>query len=327
MKKRQLYVFLFAIVFAAVLVLPVSAAVDLDHPAYVTDDANVLSADTEALIINTNQMLEQNCQGSQFCVVTVKYAPAGMDHEEYAVQIFDTWNIGASGDDNGALLVIYTEDDDFWLEMGAGAWNSPYIDEVADMVSDDSQFYKNILRDNDDAAVSALTEDLGAWYEAYYGTSSYNYTPGYTPAQSGYVPTESGGDNSTLGLIIVILLVVICTSPRRCKRRWGHWGLWPFFYLSSWWPTRTRIPRSSGAYWTTSYPTSRPGYRGSSNHSSSYSSRPSSYSSHSSSYSGGSSFHGGGGHSGGGFGGGSRSSGGSSFRGGGGHSGGGFGHR
>ena len=107
-------------------------------------------------------------------------------------------------------------------------------------------------------------------------------------------------------LLFLILLFYVITSPIRCYRRYGRFGIWPFFYFSPWWPTRRRVVR-------------RTAYR-------SAPSRPSSYSSPSGRSSG--SGFGGGRSSGGGFGGG-RSSGGFSGRpGGGGRSGsGGFGHR
>ena len=327
--KRIFQAALLFMLSALLLCAPALAAVDLDSPAYVVDDAGVLSEELENEILTVNETLWYECGEAEFVVVTVNYPPAGMDREEFAVQIFDTWNIGSAETNNGALLVIYTEDDEFWLECGYGVYNSPYVDEIADMVSDDSAFYRALRADEDEKAVSLLTADLLAWYQDHYRTSS---SASSYSGSGGYV-VSSG--SVILALIVMILLLIIITSPFRCRRRYGRWGVWPFFYFSPWWSTRTRVVRPY--YYSTPRPgstlhpweTSRPSgyYRPSSG------SRPSSYSRPSSGWSSGSSsFHSGGGRTGGGFSGGSsHSSGGfhsgGSFHGGGGHSGGGFGKR
>lgn len=332
MKKRSVFSALAVLALLFVLSVPALAAVDLSAPAYVVDDAGVLSASLEDRIVQANQTLEYDCSGAQFVVVTVAYAPAGMDREEFAKEIFDTWNIGSQAENNGALLVVYTEDNDFWLECGYGIYNSPYVDEIADMVSDDSAFYRSIQKGDFESAVSGLLSQLTDWYADYYGSTanngvspSYGNSYGYTQSQSG-----SSSIRGLLVLVILVLLIVMLTSPFRCRRRWGHWGLWPFFYFSPWWGTRTRIRRMNVPRdpWD-------PGYFGQRYSGRTYNQRPGAYHNYSSRPSSGfgsrpsssSSFRSGGGRSGGGFGGGGGRSGGSSFRGGGGHSGGGFGHR
>ena len=287
------------------LAVPAFASVDLSDPQYVVDDANVLSAETEQKILDTNRMLWDECSGAEFVIVTVNYPPSGLDNEEYALKIFNTWHIGSAAEDNGLLLVLYTEEDDFWLQPGDGVFSSPYVDEIADLVSDDSAFYTAVLKDKDEEAVLLLLDGVTKWYRQHYRNSS--------PVQSSgsVTPISNGSDEiSDLGAIMMllffILLFYVITSPIRCYRRYGRFGIWPFFYFSPWWPTRRRVVR-------------RTAYRSAPSRPSSYS-RPSGRSS-------GSGF-GGGRSSGGGFGGG-RSSGGFSGRpGGGGRSGsGGFGHR
>ena len=318
MKKRSLLSLLAALALLFVLAVPALAAVDLNSPNYVVDDADVLSESLENEIVQANQTLEYDCSGAQFVVVTVPYAPAGYDREEYAKEIFDSWNIGSQKENNGALLVLYTEDSEFWLECGYGVYNSPYVDEIADMVSDSSTFYRAVQKDDYEKAVSTLLPALVNWFSDYYGSTANNgsaHSYGDSYGGNAYYQTESSSSiDGFLVLVILVLVLIILTSPIRCRRRWGHWGIWPFFYFSPWWSTRTRINRmySSPPPWENrSYNHRSSGYHG-------YSSRPSS------GFGSGSSFRGGGGRSGGGFGGGSFGGG---FRGGGGHSGGGFGKR
>ena len=300
------------------LSLSALAAVDLSDPQYVVDDAGVLSPELEQNILETNEMLWNDCSGAEFVVVTVNYPPAGLDNEEYAKKIFDTWHIGSASEDNGMLLVLYTESDDFWLQPGEGVFSSAYVDEIADMVDDNSSFYRAIQEDRDEDAVTGLLEGVSRWYQTHWQTGS--YVPSYSGGSAG---VQSGGEISDfqafMFLIFLILLFYIITSPIRCRRRWGRWGIWPLYYFSPWWHTRSRVFRPMSYR---SPPVNPP-------RTSSYT-RPSNYTRPSSGHSSsGSSFRSGGGHSGsGGFGGG-RSSGGFSGRpGGGGRSGsGGFGHR
>ena len=316
MRKAITLLVLLLLVFS--LSLSSLAAVDLSDPQYVVDDAGVLSPELEQRILETNEMLWNDCSGAEFVVVTVNYPPAGLDNEEYAKKIFDTWHIGSASEDNGMLLVLYTEADDFWLQPGEGIYSSAYVDEIADMVSDNSSFYRAILEDRDEEAVSVLLEGVTRWYQAHWQAVS--YVPFYS---GGGVSSQSGGEISDLQafmfLVFLILLFYIITSPIRCRRRWGRWGIWPLYYFSPWWHTRSRVIRPMSYR---SQPVNPP-------RTSSYT-RPSNYtrppSGHSSSAS---SFHSGGGRSGSsGFGGGRTSGGFSGRPGGGGRSGsGGFGHR
>jgi len=315
MIKRSVLSVLAVLSLLILLSVPALAAVDLSAPAYVVDDANVLSDALENQIVQANQTLEYDCSGAQFVVVTVAYAPAGMDREEFAKEIFNTWNIGSQLENNGMLLVVYTEDNDFWLQPGDGIWDSPYVDEIADMVSDNSTFYRSIQRDDFETAVSGLLSQLTDWYADYYGSTAHNgVSPSYGNSY-GYPQSQSGSSSlrGLLVLVILILLIVMLTSPFRCRRRWGHWGLWPFFYFSPWWSTRTRVRRMNiprdpwdPGYYGQRYSGRAYDHRTGAYHN--YSSRPSSgFGSRPSS---GSSFRSGGGSSSrGGFGGGGRSGG------------------
>lgn len=315
--KRILPLLLSLLLLAGVCAVPALAAIDLDSPDYVVDDANVLSEKLENKIRDLNQTLEYDCQGAQLVVVTVVYPTAGMDREEFAKEIFDTWNIGSGEYNNGSLLVIYTESDEFWLECGYGIYNSPYVDEIADMVSDSSSFYRTLQKSDYEGAVSSLVSDLSDWYSHYYGSTANNGSPQSFPGSSGgsVYSYESDSDSVLsviLGLIIIILILKIVLSPLKYHRRYGRWGVWPFVYFSPWWSTRPRRTSTTPPWETNStvihtHPYRPPSSTFGSSHSSSHSSFGS-HSSHSSfggfsgGHSGGGGFHGGGGHSGGGFG-------------------------
>ena len=83
-------------IFSAILVLIILltgsvgafAVVEPTKEFYVADYANVLTPETEQLIIDYNGALETQCQGAQFVVVTVDYLD-GMYSDEYAMQVFN----------------------------------------------------------------------------------------------------------------------------------------------------------------------------------------------------------------------------------------------
>ena len=112
-----------ALVAALILTLaPVAlAAVNVVSPTddfYVNDAAGVLSAATKGHIVLNNDALNEAC-GAQIVIVTVD-SVGDATMEEYASTLFDEWNIGSSEKNNGLLLVMSIDDDDYWMTEGKG---------------------------------------------------------------------------------------------------------------------------------------------------------------------------------------------------------------
>ena len=90
-----------SILFALALCLGLCSAAlaaDIIEPGpdfYVTDNAGTLSPATEELILDASGPLEQYCDGAQICVVTINYLPQGLDSEQYAWQLFNSWGVGS----------------------------------------------------------------------------------------------------------------------------------------------------------------------------------------------------------------------------------------
>ena len=68
---KKILSFLFALCLCLSVSVSAFAVVDRSESFYVADYSNVLSNDTEQMIINYNGSLEQQCQGAQIVVVTV----------------------------------------------------------------------------------------------------------------------------------------------------------------------------------------------------------------------------------------------------------------
>lgn len=270
---------------------------------YVTDEAGVLSEETERMIVNYNGALEAQCSGAQVVVVTVRYLD-GMYCDEYAYQLFNDWGVGSAKYNNGMLLLLATEENKAWLAYGLGLNGCIDEDTVDDMLEE--HFWGKFDRGRYDEAVTELFMELLEWYDdeysaetAYSGSGSqyyYGSDYGYND-YSYYTDYQTGGSGSILSGIIRLIVVIAIFNAifgGGSRRGGGSWLPWFLFFSS--------VNRNN-----------RTGYRGYNN----YRSGRSGYGGYSSGWTGG--------HSGfsgsSGFGGSGRSGG---FGGGSGHGGGGF---
>ena len=141
------------------------AVVDQSESYYVADYSNVLSNDTEQMIINYNGSLEYQCQGAQIVVVTVDYLD-GMYSDEYAYQLFNDWGVGSADYNNGMLLLLAIQENKAWLAYGIGLNSLIDSDQVDSML--DKYFWKDFDRGNYDEAVTSLFNALLKWYDEQY---------------------------------------------------------------------------------------------------------------------------------------------------------------
>ena len=103
----------------ALQLTPVHAAAPLPAlQSHVNDYAGVLAARGPA-IDATLQAFEAQT-GHQVFVLTVERLPADSSIEAYAVAVFEQWQPGRQGKDDGALLVIVTGDRKMRIETGYG---------------------------------------------------------------------------------------------------------------------------------------------------------------------------------------------------------------
>lgn len=290
------------ILICILLTLSVQALPVPGENIYACDEAGVLSAETAELLLTVNAELEQQCSGAQFVVVTVK-GMDGLNSDEYAYTLFNDWGVGSASENNGMLLAFATEENRGWLAVGSGITGS-FTDAIADNYLN-RYFWDSYDAGNYDRGVQQLTGALLDWYRSYYRVSSSVQQPAqsYAAPQNGYAAPQTQSGGVSFASLLFLLVILLLLSGRRTYRRWGHWGIWPFYYLAPWWAMRSTY-RPYLTY-----------YRTPANNRHSYNYRPSG------GFGGGRAGGGGGRSSGGGF----RSSGGGSF--GGGRAGGGGGRR
>ena len=321
---RAVSALLITLLFAMLLTVPARAAVpDATSDFYVNDYAGVLSAETEEDIVNRNLSLE-SATGAQI-VVSVVDDTGGLSMEQYAYDMASTWGIGSAEKNNGVLLLLSIDDDDYHCLQGSGL-------EILLPTSTISRILQEKLEpdfaDKDyDAGVRktfrALFDEVSAIYGFTYNASGNTGNVGNPGSAGGHpAPPEPDMDvDAVMGLlgflVIIIILIGVLSRPRRRYYRGNYYtGSGPSFgtgfLLGSMLNRRRRPPPPppppGRSFWDDPPhgrgprpPRSGGGFGGGS-------------------FGGGGSFRGGGGSfrgGGGGFSGGSRGGGGGSFRGGG----------
>lgn len=227
---------LFALLICFTVCGSASALVSQSESFYVADSADVLTDSTEQMIINYNGALEQQCNGAQIVVVTVKYLD-GMYCDEYAYQLFNDWGIGSAQYNNGMLLLLATEENKAWLAYGLGLNGCLDEDTVDDMLED--HFWGKFDRGRYDEAVTELFLELLEWYDDEYSAQtaySGNSNQYYYGSNNGYNANYQTGEGVSVLSGIIRILVVIAIFDAifggGSRRSGGSWLPWYLFFNS-----------------------------------------------------------------------------------------------
>lgn len=234
---KKTFSFILALCLCLSLGASAFAVVDQSESFYVADYSNVLSNDTEQMIINYNGSLEQQCQGAQIVVVTVDYLD-GMYSDEYAYQLFNDWGVGSADYNNGMLLLLAIQENKAWLAYGLGLSSLIDSDQVDSLL--DKYFWKDFDRGNYDEAVTSLFNALLAWYDEQYdaqvvqsGTSvssGNEYYTGYSEPSFGERLSHALG--SIIEILVVIAVLSMLFGGGRRGRGAGSWLPWFLLFNS-----------------------------------------------------------------------------------------------
>ena len=213
---RKLSALLLVFVVSAAALCPAFAASaslpSLPSGQCVVDDANVLSSSTVQTITDLNAQLESSCSGAQIGVLTVDYT-GNLTTEDYALQAFNTWDIGSSSENNGVLILLVMEsqeyeDGDYYLTYGDGFRNTTLESQasaLAQTMEDD------FVRQDYDDAVTTCARNVAQTIADIYGVSlSGGNTNNGSYNEPAYDDNSSGGlGDILLGFITILFTVVL----------------------------------------------------------------------------------------------------------------------
>lgn len=213
---RKLSALLLVFVVSAAALCPAFAATaslpSLPSGQCVVDDANVLSSSTVQTITDLNAQLESSCSGAQIGVLTVDYT-GNLTTEDYALQAFNTWGIGSSSENNGVLILLVMEsqeyeDGDYYLTYGDGFCNTTLESQasaLAQTMEDD------FVRQDYDDAVTTCAQNVAQTIADIYGVSlSGGNTNNGSYNEPAYDDNSSGGlGDILLGFITILFTVVL----------------------------------------------------------------------------------------------------------------------
>jgi uncharacterized protein len=189
---RRLYVILFLVfgfrLFADEVIPPAPAQ-------YFNDYANVVSAGTAAQLNQTLENFER--QTSEQIVVAV-YPKMQSDSsiEDYTVRVARSWQVGQKDKNNGAVLFVFVQDHQMFLEVGYGL-EGVLPDALCKRIIDEQIAPSFKAGDYDGGLTAGVQAILAAAKGEYKGT-------GTTVAEE-----ETNSSDSVIKLIGIIILVLI----------------------------------------------------------------------------------------------------------------------
>ncbi len=270
--SRRIAALLLVVTVGITALAPAASASNIQLPSLpkdqcVVDDAGVLSDSTTSELKTLNAQLSSSCDGAHIGVLTVDYTGSATT-EDYAAEAFNTWGIGSSGKNNGVLILLVMQSDqyadgDYYLTYGDGFRSTLLADQASSLVQtmeDDFAAKKydaavltcatNVA--NTIAEVYGVTLSGGTIYSDGSDTQTTRPSVEPVPPQKHYSIWESfiGGIFSMLAYIILFIAVFfIFITPLGHSFGW-FWG--PFGWFGA--RRRYRGPRPPRGLTMTSAP-------------------------------------------------------------------------
>lgn len=212
---------------------------DLPSSQCVVDDANILSSSTKTAIENLNAQLTQQCEGAQIGVLTVDYT-GSLSTEDYAVQAANTWGLGSSSKNNGVLILLVMQsqqyaDGDYYLATGDGFRNTT-LEKQASAIAQTME--DSFAAGDYDAAVTTCANNVASTIASVYGVNLNNGS--YDDGSYDDGPTTFG--DIVLGIVILfmslmVMLIIVLFVFRVFIAPIGHaagwnWGPFAWGYMA-----------------------------------------------------------------------------------------------
>jgi hypothetical protein len=113
---------------------PEPAIIEPNRDFYYYDEMGVLSKALKGEIYFTNERLYRDC-GAQIVVVVLPTTGAE-NIEDYSIRLFNSWGIGDSQRNNGFLLLLAIDDENYYACPGTGLREALPSEEISRMLFD-----------------------------------------------------------------------------------------------------------------------------------------------------------------------------------------------
>lgn len=216
MNKNRLAIMLLVVILISTTVA-YGLNIDLPKPTrefYINDFANLINEEVEQNILKVNLNYEKTKEKPQIVVVTVNNMK-GLDENTYAVKLFEEWEIGNKGYDNGLLLLLALEERRIKIEVGYGlegaitdSRTGRILDEALDYLSegDYSTGIENIFYN----LAQEVNEEYGYDNEDIFDDIDIN---------NSYDSSSNVGSLFRLILLIIVIIIINGLGGGRSRRR------------------------------------------------------------------------------------------------------------
>lgn len=203
--------------------------------AYVADQAGVLTQDTIDYIGEKNKELYKKTKGN-VSVVTVK-TTGNMDIGQYAKDILIKENIGDSKLNNGVLILLAIDDDDYYVATGSGIANKISNSDVQKI--NDNALEPYFANREYDKGVKTVFNEYYDLVVKHYKNASNSPASANTSSRSVVGSAVSAIFSIFTGIIVWIIIIFVLYSIFRPRRSYfGGGGYYP--RRSFWWPSYRR---------------------------------------------------------------------------------------
>ncbi len=231
---------------------------------FVLDQASVLANDTEAyLSLNAKKL--KAATDAEIVFVTVP-STGGAPTGDYALELFNTWQIGGSNN-SGVLVLMAIDDDDYWLLQGRGIERNLSSGDLSEMQN--KYLEPDFARRDYDAgalklydalhkrvadiygksvpllSMSQVRSQIGETGSGYSSNNGGNYSGG-----SDYGDDYYGEDDFDWGEIVIAIVVVVLILyfAGRSRRNYTNSG-WGGGYNNGGWGGGYNNRPSNGSFW------------------------------------------------------------------------------
>lgn len=203
---------------AAVCVVTLIAALpilaqEIPRPeGYVNDFAGVISSAEEQEMLGVIRAVQQQT-GAEIAVLTVESFAPYATIEEFGIAVAEQWQVGASSDDSGLILIVSTGEREIRVEVGYGLEGALPDGRVGSILD---QYVVPDLRNNDYGA--GLARGVGALA----GVIADEYGVTLANVDVPEVRTTTRGSDFDFDRLFYLLFILVFFG--------GRWFIWPLLF-------------------------------------------------------------------------------------------------